>query len=480
MLEQEFNKQEVDGTIGQNPQSPQQPQPLPEAELFEKYEVKNWNFTPRFYKIAAFSAIFNILALGVFTQGNLLTTRGCDSPMVSKVCQVLDTIYVGSTLFGADKEFASKDYDPTRIEDADITYIDVSGETPPLNYPEGYFALANPEEFALRQQQMMMNGENPGGFEMPPSGSIPFPGGSTIPGIPSTQPPLSTTPDLMNTKPVLPKQNRNPVIGNLPKSTSGNPIGGNTYRNFPKVKNRPGKGFPNESPKDLPKLDEETAENKPEKEKEQPKQPDVKSLPVAEDIINKKPLQDFGDDVLTKVEAKQVDLTKAFMVVMQGTITKDGKFDPKKSGYLKSDGNQEMIDVAKSAIEAIGDSGILTYLQKFDVEKINFTLVQDDKQIYAIITSDQKSESKAKTVSSGLNTAISIGKATVKEEDTLALLNAAKVENKGKSFVLNFKLDKNIAQELINRQLQKAQAKRQQKQTPNGTAEAKPDQNSAK
>ncbi len=477
MLEQELNNQQVNSNFNDNTKLPPQPQYLPEAELFEQYEIKNWNFSPRLYKIVAVSAVFNILALFVFTQGNLLTTRGCDSPMVSKVCQVLDTVYVGGVLFGTDSEFVSKDYDPTNLEDAEITYIDVSGQTPPLTYPEGYFAIANPEEFALRQQQMM-NAENPNGFEMPPTGSIPFPGMS------SNQPPMSSTPDLMNTKPSFPKPNNNAVIGDLPTSTSGrNPIASNPTRKFPRPKNqRPTKAISNESPNELPDLDEDdTAENKSDKDKKpDPKQQDVNSLPVAEEIINKKPLQDFGEDVLDKVEAKKVDLTKAFMVVMEGTITKEGKFDPKKSGYVKLDGDQEMVNVAKSAIEAIGDSGILTYLQKFDVEKINFTLVQDDKQIYAIITSDQKSESKAKTVSSGLNTAISIGKATVKEEDTLALLNAAKVENKGKSFVLNFKLDKNIAQELINRQLQKAQAKRQQKQTPNGTAEAKPNQNSAK
>jgi len=71
--------------------------------------------------------------------------------------------------------------------------------------------------------------------------------------------------------------------------------------------------------------------------------------------------------------------------------------------------------------------------------------------------------------------AISIGKMTVKEEDTLALLNAAKVESKDKNFILNFNLEKTIAQEMIKRQLQKAEAKRkeQQQQQPNSTAQTK-------
>ena len=477
MLEQELYNQEIN-----NNNHPAQPaQAATEPDLFKNYEIKHWDFSPTFYKILAASAIFNVAALVVFAQSNVLMTRGCDSPLVSKFCQVLDTVYVGSLLLGDDKEFASRDYEKTSLEDADITYIDVSGQTPPLNYPEGYFALANPEEFAMRQQQEMMANGDMSGFTMPPTGSIP------VPGMPNSNN------DLMNVTPQLPPPNNNPVVGDLPTSPLGaNPIGKGS-NNFPTSRYRAPKmprmpKMKNDSPAKLPDLDKETAKAEADKKKkaeeeeakkEESKQPDLSSLPVAEEIINKKPLQDFGDEVLDKVAAKKVDLTKPFMVIMQGAITKDGKFDSKKSAYLRTGGDQEMVDVAKSAIEAIGDSGLLTYLEKLGVENINFTLVQDDKEIYAVITSDQKSESKAKTISSGLNTAISLGKATVKEEDTLALLNAAKVESKGKSFVLNFKLDKPVGQEMMKRALDKAQAKRQEKQ-PNGTAVAKPSPDSGK
>jgi hypothetical protein len=474
MLEQELNNQESNDF---NYQERPMRTVASEPDLFRNYEIKNWELSPRFYKILAASAIFNVMALFVFAQSNLLTRKGCDSPMVSKVCQVLDTVYIGSVLLGTDTEFASKDYEKTELEDAEITYIDVSGQTPPLNYPEGYFALANPEEYAMRQQQMQMMNGDMSGFTIPPTSG--FPSSSINPTIPNST-------DLMNVTPNLPPQNNNPIAGNIPSSPYS--VGKTpTYpsRRFPRQRPVKTPNMKNESPKQLPDLGEETAKNEKEEaekeaKKEESKQPDISSLPVAEEIINKKPLQDFGDDVLDKVTAKKVDLSKNFTVVMQGAITKDGKFDKKKSGFAKLDGDQEMINVAKSAIEAIGDSGLLTYLQKLGVENINFTLVQDDKQIYAIITSDQKSESKAKSISSGLNTAISLGKATVKEQDTLALLNAAKVETQGKNFVLNFNLEKPIAQELINRQLIKAQAKREQQQQPNGTAENKPNQNSGK
>jgi hypothetical protein len=105
-----------------------------DKEIFQDYEIKNWNLSPRIYKIIGAAAAFHLLTLLVLGQTNLLTTKGCDSPFVSTVCQVLDTVYVGSALFGTDTTFDSRDYVKTELEDADITFVDVSGQTPPLKY----------------------------------------------------------------------------------------------------------------------------------------------------------------------------------------------------------------------------------------------------------------------------------------------------------------------------------------------------------
>ncbi|HEX8637082.1 MAG TPA: hypothetical protein VF692_03390, partial [Pyrinomonadaceae bacterium] len=204
MLEQELYNQEIHNNNNQA----QPAQMAAEPDLFRNYEIRHWDFSPTFYKILAASAIFNVAALVVLAQSNVLMTRGCDSPLVSKFCQVLDTVYVGSVLLGSDTEFASRDYEKTSLEDADITYIDVSGQTPPLNYPEGYFALANPEQFAMQQQAEMMANGDMSGFTMPPTGSIPVPG-------------MSTGGDLMNVTPQLPPSNNNPVVGELPSSPLG-------------------------------------------------------------------------------------------------------------------------------------------------------------------------------------------------------------------------------------------------------------------
>ncbi len=440
------------------PKSPQMLQTIStgEEELFEKYEIKNWEFTPRFYKIFAFSAVFTTLFLVTVAQTDVLRTKACDSPLVGGFCQVLDTLYVGSKIIGSDDEFVSKDYEKTEIADADIVWLDKTGMEPPLTYPAGYFQISNPEMFPPEGDPL-----NPANLNDPNFPSIvniapPMPNPSSPnPIMPRMPAPRNNS--IFNRPQKLPKARKNAIPNDLP---DGIVLPGDENQAEIKEPKNPSK--------------ENTAANKDKnEEKEKPKQNGLETLPVADDIINKKPLQDFGNEVLDKVGNKQIDLTKAFSVVMVGTITDDGKFDQKKSAYLKSSGDQAMIDTAKSAIEAIGDSGILTYLKRLDVNQIKFELVQNDKEIYAIITSDQKSVPKASSVATGLNFALGIGRSTVKEEDTLALLNAAKVESKEKTFILNFNLEKAIAQQLIKRQLDKAEAKRklEQQTKPNSTAQ---------
>ena len=443
-------------------------------ELFESYEIKSWELSPRIYKILGASVMVNLLFVFVAGQTNL-TKKGCDSPFVSHICQVLDTVYIGSTMLGTDDEYVSKEYVKNELEDADITYIDVSNDTPPLKYPEGYFAIANPNEFAAMQ--------NPDFSTMPMDMS----------GFPSN-PSISNGTDLMNTPQVVPTPNDSAVKGTIPDSPFSFGSGdsavktpsykGGKIRNYntrlPKIKN--------ESPKTLPSDDELAGKTKDKdsKDKTEEKQPDANQPPVGSDAvtaveINKKPLEDFAETVLEKTSAenkKKIDLTKPFMVVMDGVISKDGKFVRAKSKYVKSAGDQEMIDVAKEAIEAIGNSGLLGFLRNLDVEKINFTLVQDDKQIYAIIASDQKSPERANTLTSGFNgllkSAYLLDSTGMKKlgDDEKVLLNSAKTSSKDKQFILNFAMPKKDAHDMINRNLQKEAKKRAEKNNqPNSTAQ---------
>lgn len=418
-----------------------------ETELFKNYELRGWELNPRIYKILAASLIVNIFIVVGLAKANFLTAKSCDTAIMSSVCSVLDALYVGSDILSADSEFVSKDYENTEISENDeIIMVDMTGEYPPLEYPAGYFALANQNDF------MAMPSD--------PNMLLPQPFDTT--GMPNN-PTAAPQTDLLNTNPNLPPQNDNVIQGEMPSSPLGT-----TTPSFPKIKtpripkSSKTKPLKNDSPKTLPNTNgETTAENKS-NENQKP----VESDSVKEIEINKKPFEDLGDSVNEKLAKNEIDLNKPFTVVLDGALTADGKFDPKKTRFVKTSGDEKMVDVAKSALEAIGNSGFLGYLKNSGVEKVNFTLVQDDKQIYAIIVSDQKTPEKASTTASGLNTMLSAlviaDKSGLKklDDNSRILLNNSKVTSDGKNFVLNFTLPKADAQNLINQTLKERAEKK--------------------
>jgi hypothetical protein len=435
-----------------------------EGDLFHNYEIKNWELSKRLYQILALSAVLNLAALGFVGGTNLLTRRGCDSPFVGRVCEVLDMAYVGSIILGTERAYVDEAYDKVDLGDSDITFISRDGDNAPLSYPEGYFQVANPEQFNTAQ-----NVTDPMMAGFPNSTFSPGP----IPGIPYTPTPQNS---LLNTKPIVPKYNPKSVKGQIP--TDAFEVGGDN----PTIPKGTGKGG---------KVKDANANNaKPDESdtadvnaKPQPTATPITTDAVAAVEVNKKPLTDFADVIAAQWAANQIDLNQKFTVALDGTITKDGKLDPKKSRFDKSkeSGDAKMIEIAREALEALGQSGFLTYLQMIGVEKINVVIGQDDQQITAVITSTQKTPERAKSVSSLASASILTGKGLAKEpSDELTLLNGAKVSTDGNNFVLNFAVPKPIAQEMINRKLKEAQAKKAAQPQPNGNAVGRANENSAK
>ena len=428
--------------------------PVPEAhegDLFYKYEIKNWNLGPRLYKILGASALVNVLFLAFVTQTNLLTRKGCDSPITSTVCQVIDMAFVADTIFGTKRDYVDEVYEKTSLRDADVTFVDVSNAEPQLEYPEGYFALANPEQAAMLAQ---LNDTN--NSYTPP-------------------PPLQN--DLLHTTPIIPKANPNAVDGDLPSSPLG-PLSDDSNSSVGINKKVRGPRFPGVKTNDYSSNSNTMAKATP-----TPEATPMSSEAVAQVQINKKPLTDYADMVESKWANNEIDLNQPFTIVLNAVLTPDGKLDPKKSVFdvTKEKGDQKMIDIAKSALEAVADSGYLTYLKSLNVDKVTVTLVQDDTQITAAIVSSQKTAERAKTISSGLNGYIVVGKMTAKDpSDELTLLKGASVTTSGKDFVLNFAIPKPIAQEMINRKLKEAQAKKAQVTQPNSSAIGTPNVNTAK
>lgn len=410
---------------------------MQEHSLFESYEIRGLEFGPRLYKIIGASVLLNLIFLVVGAQGNLLTRKGCESPMVSKVCSVLDAVYLGSLVISTETEYVEKDYEKTELSDAEITWVDVSNNVP-LKYPEGYFALSNPE---------LLN----------PTTTLP----TDLSTVPVTPAPTEINP--ATAPATLPTPNDNAVT-DLPGSPVGmtpaapaNPISRRTRRNRPAT-------TPNPTPS--PDL---TAGVKPE---------DVVRDPVTGVDINKKPLKDFAGIVKTRVDGQQVDLNKPFRVIAEAVIMDNGRLDVSqdKTGLPKSrvifaEGDEQMVDIAKQAIAAVGDSGWLIYLKTQGIDKITYEVMQDDAEIRIVITSDQPTPERANTITSGLRGAIDgvllLDSNNVKKlgDDERVLLRAATPAANGKQFVLRFSLPKPVAQEMITRRLRDVTVETKQNST---------------
>ncbi len=254
------------------------------GDLFYNYEIRNWDFSSTVYKILAISAVFNIAVLAFIGQTNLLTLRGCDSPFVGRVCQVLDMAYVSTVIFGTEREYADMEYEKTELGDAEITFIDVSDE---LKYPEGYFQIANPVQFAMRQQGL--NPDDPTGT-------------NGIPGFPSfsfqqpNQPSSMSESDLLKLRPQPPAPNPKAFEDDTASAINKSDVnGGNALERKRRRGGRPPVGNSNANvDTTVAKTDSNTNTNPT----TDPKQPVPTADEAQEDkfgvFINKRPLKDWS------------------------------------------------------------------------------------------------------------------------------------------------------------------------------------------
>ena len=458
-------------------------EPLREGDLFGTYEIKSWSLSPRLYKILGASAVVNIFALLLFAQTSVLTMKGCDSPLVGSVCQVLDTVYVGAMLFGTEREYVDADYEKTKLSEADITYIELPPESEKLQYPPDYFQIANPIEY-----QAMIDAQNNDG--LPPGYVAPgIPGNA---GMPAGYPPPHTSgSSIFDTPARTPKRNNNVVdLNKLPKDLDDNdvagtnpitqgkkPKGGQPTANIPRTDgNGDVPGFPGVKPTPDPNAQAGT-------------DPKDEGAPDQFGIyINKRPIKDKAKDTIAKVEANEVKLDAAFKVVISGTlgIKKDGKTVGLKNPKLvpPADGTKNdpvMEKLVTDWIIAVGDAGWYGYLDKFDDakkvkdKKVVITVEQSDSEFFASVKAEQADENIAKTLSSGLIGLLGIANGR-SSGDEQVFLQAATSTVEGKMLVLNIRMPKPQVQEMIQRKL--AEQKADPKQ-PNGNAVVRPNNNTA-
>lgn len=405
-------------------------EPLREGDLFYKHEVGRWKFDNRLYAIVAGSAVFIFAFFGIVAQTPFLTARGCDSPFVGRVCQVLDMAYVGSVLFGTEREMADAEYERTQLGEADVVWIDQTGVPAQMEYPEGYFQIANPEQFA--QQQAMLNSTSPYDFNTS--------------GFPPVTPPVQSGSSLIDTPAIAPKKNPKARPDKLPDS----PFDLSDVNGEDTDKTADANSNSN-------KTDPKVAQNKP-----SPSPSPAEDVAVEDKFgvfLNKRPMRVKAEETIADVNANKVKLDSSFKVTVVGTLglAKDGKtivlknakpvVDPKAP---KNDPVMEKL--VQDWILAVGDAGWFGYLDKLKSKQLTITIEQNDSELVASVKADQPSEDHAKTAASGLNTLLQIAATQVKDDEKL-FLEKAKVVNERNTFILNFAIPKPVVQDMIQRKL---------------------------
>lgn len=457
MFEQESYDRATEPTVVSQP-----------GELFYNYEMKSWFSTQTLYKVLAISAVLNLAFLAAVSQTNVLTARGCDSPWVGRVCQVVDMAYVGALLFGTEREYADVAYERTELGPEDeIIYVIQDGK--PLEYPEGYFQIANPVDY---QNKLLLQ-----------QGGLVTPSGTTL-GSTFYNPVPNNDSDIL-------KQRANPPAANPGAFTDDSPDSSilkeqdspsTNVGSFPSRKGRGGRIRPPGVNTETKKPDDSTVANT------QTPQVVPTATPGSEDeakadkfgvFINKRPLKDRAKETVEQVEAKDLKLDKSFKVVIEGTLglAKDGKTTVLKNPKLiptdpKVPNDPEMVKLAQDWILAVGDAGWLGYLERIDLgkkaktKKVVITVEQNDIDFVASVRSELGSGNEANTLATSLRNWMTLG-ALGADADLLKLLEATTTGTDGNALILNVKFEKPIVQELIQRKLAEAKA---EKTEPTSTA----------
>lgn len=176
---------------------------------------------------------------------------------------------------------------------------------------------------------------------------------------------------------------------------------------------------------------------------------------IAQEKFNKKPLQTFGAELSEKI-GKNVDLTRPFSVTITGVLTKDGKLDPQKTSLAKSEGDVEIINIAKNAVGAISDSGLFSYFAGMGLEKIQADVLQNETDLSASIKSELLNEARTRTVAGSLNMVFQLAKINALDSDVKFLLNGVKTMSDGKYLTINFNLPKEETHRIIRQKLERS------------------------
>jgi len=179
-------------------------------------------------------------------------------------------------------------------------------------------------------------------------------------------------------------------------------------------------------------------------------------LPLpAENEINKRVLKDFAKYANDLKEQGKLDFNKPFELVITAKLDEQGKL--KDLTFLKTDGDEQLVELFGKLVAALNDSGFLIYLQPITKDNPNatvkITVKQGEKEVVASIESETTSPERAESLAKVLNTALYFGAGSRAGHDEEILMKNTSASPDGKRVVVNFSMPRQSVVEMLQKNI---------------------------
>ena len=181
-----------------------------------------------------------------------------------------------------------------------------------------------------------------------------------------------------------------------------------------------------------------------------------------ENEVNTRPLKDWLKRANDLKEKGQLDLSSSVEITIAANLSTQCKLiDPK---VVQKSGDVRLVDVAKDMVSAIGDSGMLSFLRdpkkvsdvnelKCDEIPLEMTIKLDQNEIAATVESQADSPARAEEMAKGYSGLLAIGQLLKRGRDEEMLYKSTKVTSEDKRILVNFSMPRQVASEMLKRQL---------------------------
>jgi hypothetical protein len=363
------------------------------SELFEKFEVNRESRWKVLTWLTGASVVLHLVCIA----------------LVVYVPALREGLNIGALI--ANTRFVDKEYEATQIGN-NVQLVQISDK---FRYPDGYFALEAQIEGNLPPQIAAAND--------------PF-----APKIISQASKESK---------VDPEASPSPSPG--PSASPGG---------SPGVSPSPSAAVAQASPSASPLTPEEAKKQEAQKELEKTAAENDLPLP-AENEINKRVLKDFAKYANDLKEQGKLDFNKPFELVITARLDEQGKL--KDLNFVKTEGDENLVDLFGKLVAALNDSGFLVYLQPITKDNPNatvkITVKQGEKEVLASVESETSSIERAESLAKVLNTALYFGAGSRAGHDEEILMKNTSASPDGKRVVVNFSMPRQSVVDMLQKQL---------------------------